>query len=120
ARRDGRDEPFAWESREFLRKKCIGQEVVFKVDYAVPSIHREFGNVFMGDTNIALAIVQAGWARVRPQVGSSTDVSPYLEQLLKAEEAAKAEELGIWTKVRFDAESEVVKIGRLETVPVAT
>ncbi|GJP63402.1 hypothetical protein CLOP_g20489 [Closterium sp. NIES-67] len=107
ARRDGRDEPFAWESREFLRKKCIGQEVVFKVDYAVPSIHREFGNVFMGDTNIALAIVQAGWARVRPQVGSSTDVSPYLEQLLKAEEAAKAEELGIWTKVPGAAEAAI-------------
>ncbi|CAI5976211.1 unnamed protein product [Closterium sp. NIES-64] len=107
ARRDGRDEPFAWESREFLRKKCIGQEVVFKVDYAVPSIHREFGNVFIGDTNIALAIVQAGWARVRPQVGSSTDVSPYLEQLLKAEEAAKAEELGIWTKVPGAAEAAI-------------
>ncbi|CAI5460517.1 unnamed protein product [Closterium sp. Yama58-4] len=107
ARRDGRDEPFAWESREFLRKKCIGQEVVFKVDYAVPSIHREFGNVFMGDTNIALAIVQAGWARVRPQVGNSTDVSPYLEQLLKAEEAAKAEEIGIWTKVPGAAEAAI-------------
>lgn len=27
ARRDGStaDEPFAWQSREFLRKKCIGQ-----------------------------------------------------------------------------------------------
>ena len=25
ARRDGQDEPFAWASREFLRKKAIGQ-----------------------------------------------------------------------------------------------
>ena len=41
------------------------QEVVFKVDYAVPSIHREFGSVFLGETNIALAVVSAGWAKVR-------------------------------------------------------
>nr|XP_029146005.1 ribonuclease TUDOR 2-like [Arachis hypogaea] len=36
ARRGGVDEPFAWESREFLRKLCIGKEVIFKVDYTVP------------------------------------------------------------------------------------
>ena len=40
------------------------QDVVFKVDYAVPSIHREFGSVFLGETNIALAVVSAGWAKV--------------------------------------------------------
>lgn len=41
------------------------QEVVFKVDYAVPSIHREFGSVFLGSTNLALDVVAAGWAKVR-------------------------------------------------------
>lgn len=51
------------------RKVCLAlcwvvQEVVFKVDYAVPSIHREFGSVFMGSTNMALDVVAAGWAKV--------------------------------------------------------
>ena len=30
ARRGGIDEPFAWESREFLRKLCIGKVVAAK------------------------------------------------------------------------------------------
>ena len=33
-------------------------------------------------------------------MGTSSDVSPYLEQLLKAEETAKEQEIGMWTKVR--------------------
>jgi hypothetical protein len=32
ARRDGRDEPFAWDSREYLRKKCIGKVVISSLD----------------------------------------------------------------------------------------
>lgn len=64
ARRDTKDEPWAWQSREYLRKKVIGKAVVFKVDYAVPSINREFGSVFMDDTNLALDVVANGWARV--------------------------------------------------------
>lgn len=68
-KRDGStlDEPFAWQSREFLRKKCIGQSVVFRVDYAVEAIgNREFGSVFLGQQdNVALSVVAAGWAKVR-------------------------------------------------------
>lgn len=32
---------------------------------------------------------------------NSTDVSPYLEQLQKAEEQAKEQGVGMWTKVRL-------------------
>jgi hypothetical protein len=32
ARRDGRDETFAWNSREYLRKKCIGKVVISSLD----------------------------------------------------------------------------------------
>ncbi|AQK52793.1 hypothetical protein Zm00014a_002977 [Zea mays] len=53
ARRGGVDEPFAWESREFLRKLCIGKEVTFRVDYTAPNIGREFGTVYLGDKNVA-------------------------------------------------------------------
>lgn len=34
-RRDNPDEPFAFASREFLRKKCIGKTVRFRIDFVV-------------------------------------------------------------------------------------
>jgi endonuclease YncB( thermonuclease family) len=58
------DEPFAWESREFLRKLCIGKEVTFRVDYTAPNVGREFGTVYLGDKNVAYSVIAAGWARV--------------------------------------------------------
>jgi hypothetical protein len=42
----------------------VSQEVTFKVDYAVPSIGREFGSVFLGGKNVALLVVSEGWAKV--------------------------------------------------------
>ncbi|CAL5353234.1 unnamed protein product [Camellia sinensis] len=66
-RRGGVDEPFAWESRKYLRKLCIGKDVTFKVDYTVPSIGREFGSIFLGDKNVALMVVSDGWVKVREQ-----------------------------------------------------
>ncbi|XP_019188827.1 PREDICTED: ribonuclease TUDOR 1 isoform X1 [Ipomoea nil] len=98
ARRDGTDEPFAWDSRGFLRKLCIGKEVTFKVDYAVPSIGREFGSVFLGDKNVALMVVAKGWAKVRSQNQQKAEASPFLAELLSLEEQAKQQGLGCWSK----------------------
>ncbi|OIW19304.1 hypothetical protein TanjilG_16838 [Lupinus angustifolius] len=98
ARRNGVDEAFAWESREFLRKLTIGKEVTFKVDYNVPAISRDFGTVFVGDKNVALLVVSHGWAKVREQGQQKGEVSPYLAELLRLEEQAKQEGLGRWNK----------------------
>ncbi|GLC57824.1 hypothetical protein PLESTB_001270800 [Pleodorina starrii] len=98
-KRDGssKDEPFAWESREFLRKKCIGQPCVFRVDYVVEAIgNREFGSVFLNQQdNVAIAVVSNGWAKVR-EIGK--EQSPYLEDLKRGEEAAKSAGHGMWSK----------------------
>lgn len=40
------------------------QEVTFQVDYTMPLIGREFGQVFLGDKNVALLVVSEGWAKV--------------------------------------------------------
>ncbi|GLI65134.1 hypothetical protein VaNZ11_008590 [Volvox africanus] len=97
-KRDGssKDEPFAWDSREFLRKKCIGQPCVFRVDYVVEAIgNREFGSVFLNQQdNVAIAVVANGWAKIR--VGK--EQSPYLEELTRAQEAAQSAGLGLWSK----------------------
>lgn len=38
--------------------------MAFRVDYTVPSISRDFGTVFIGDKNVAVLVVSAGWAKV--------------------------------------------------------
>ncbi|CAD6250843.1 unnamed protein product [Miscanthus lutarioriparius] len=98
ARRGGVDEPFAWESREFLRKLCIGKEVTFRVDYTAPNIGREFGTVYRGDKNVAYSVVSAGWARVKEQGPKGGEQNPYLAELLRLEEVAKQQGVGRWSK----------------------
>lgn len=109
ARRDSMDDPFAWNSREFLRKLCIGKEVTFKVDYVVPNIGREFGSVFIGDKNVAFLVVAAGWAKVRvPKEGQQkVDASPYISDLVRLEDQAKQQEVGRWSKVPGASEAAV-------------
>ncbi|XP_057749157.1 ribonuclease TUDOR 1 [Arachis stenosperma] len=107
ARRGGVDEPYAWESREFLRKLCVGKEVTFKIDYNVPSINREFASVFLGDKNVAMLVVAAGWAKIREQGQQKGEASPYLAELLRLEEQAKQEGVGRWNKSPGAAEASV-------------
>ncbi|KAH8486568.1 hypothetical protein H0E87_025540 [Populus deltoides] len=107
ARRGGVDEPFAWNSREYLRKLCIGKEVTFKVDYAVPSIGREFGSVFLGEKNVALLVVSEGWAKVREQGQQKGEASPFLAELLRLEEQAKQQGLGRWSKAPGASEASI-------------
>ncbi|MEW5304675.1 MAG: hypothetical protein WDW36_007269 [Sanguina aurantia] len=98
-KRDGsvRDEPFAFQSREYLRKKLIGQSVVFKIDYVVEQLgNREFGSVFLNEKeNVAVAVVTNGWAKLR---GMGKEQSPFMEELKKAEEAAQIKGVGLWNK----------------------
>ncbi|KAH1074755.1 hypothetical protein J1N35_027083 [Gossypium stocksii] len=107
ARRGGIDEPFAWESREFLRKLCIGKEVTFRVEYAVPNIGREFGSVYLGDKNVAILVVSQGWAKVREQGQQKGEASPILAELLRLEEQAKQQGVGRWSKVPGAAEASI-------------
>ncbi|KAF3629234.1 hypothetical protein FXO38_06793 [Capsicum annuum] len=106
ARRGGVDEPFAWQSRDFLRKLCIGKEVTFKVEYTVPSIGREYGTVFLGDKNVSMLVVSAGWAKVREQ-GQQKDANPYLKPLQDAEEQAKQQGLGRWSRTLGASEASI-------------
>lgn len=107
ARRGGVDEPFAWESREFLRKLCIGKDVIFKIDYAVPSIGREFGSVFIEDKNVGTIMVSEGWAKVREQGQQKGEASPFLTEYQVHEEQAKQKGLGRWSKTPGAAEASI-------------
>ncbi|KAI7986472.1 Ribonuclease TUDOR 1 [Camellia lanceoleosa] len=97
--RGGIDESFAWESREYLRKLCIGKDVTFRVDYTVPAIGRELPS-FLGDKNVSLMVVAGGWAKVREQGQQKGEASPFLAELLRLEEQAKQQGLGRWSRGR--------------------
>jgi len=42
-----KDEPYAWEAREFLRRKLIGQDVTFATEKSVNTA-RTYGTVWLG------------------------------------------------------------------------
>ncbi|CAG7833367.1 unnamed protein product [Allacma fusca] len=91
---DAKDEPYAWESREFLRKKLVGKEVLFVVEYKVTS-GREFGTVYIGKDvetgeNITDLMISEGLLTVRRE--GKSDVS----RLVDLEEAAKSKGKGKW------------------------
>ncbi|BFG32181.1 hypothetical protein CerSpe_184550 [Prunus speciosa] len=109
ARRTTKDEPFAWDSREFLRKLCLGKEVAFRVDYVVQQIGREFGSVFLGDKNVAMLVVAEGWAKVKEvkQNQQKGEASPYIAELLRLQEQANTQGLGLWSKVPGAADTSI-------------
>jgi staphylococcal nuclease domain-containing protein 1 len=92
----------AWESREFLRKLCIGKTVTFKIVYCVISINRTFGDIYFPNTSddpeaqpvcLSELVVAAGWAPVRGSEGPSTGsdkLSSRHDTLLALETDAKA------------------------------
>lgn len=98
-------EPWAWEAKEYLTKRLIGQEVFFRSDYTRPagqmggatsgiaSGNRDFGTIFLGEENIVETMVREGLLEVRV---TKTE-SPILQQLIEAEEAAKAAGVGRWS-----------------------
>ncbi|XP_046665431.1 staphylococcal nuclease domain-containing protein 1 [Homalodisca vitripennis] len=92
-----KDEPWAWEAREFLRKKLIGEFVVCYAAENKPAAagNRDYGIVYLGKDgatgeNINEAIVAEGLASVR---GGGPEVA----KLQELEAQAKAAGKGIWS-----------------------
>jgi hypothetical protein len=51
-----RDEPYAWEAREYLRKKLVGEEVWITSEKP-PNATREYGCIYLGNGNLKQLIV---------------------------------------------------------------
>lgn len=98
-RREG-DEPFAFQSREFLRNLVVGKLVQCTIHYTIPTSGREFGAVKLKDgTDLPDELVKAGWLKVREDAGrkeESEDILEQLEKLRGLEAQAKAEGKGLW------------------------
>lgn len=97
-RKEG-DEPFAFQSRDFLRSLILGKMVKCFIHYTIPASGREYGAVQLQDgTELPLAAVKAGWLKVREDAGrkeESEDILAKIEELRAAESQAKAESKGL-------------------------
>ncbi|XP_062339597.1 LOW QUALITY PROTEIN: staphylococcal nuclease domain-containing protein 1-like [Osmerus eperlanus] len=97
--KDTPDEPWAFQAREFLRKKLIGKEVCFRVA-SNPSSVREYGSVYLGkDTtgeNIAETLVTEGLATVRRDGFRGNN--PEQARLGELEDQARAAKKGQWAE----------------------
>lgn len=98
---DAKQSPFGAEAKEFLRKKLIGKHVKVTIDGKKPPSEgfeeREVATVLLNGKNVALALVEAGYASVIRHRRDDPDRSPDYDQLLLAEEAAQKEEKGMWS-----------------------
>ena len=95
SRRNG-DAPFAQQAREFLRSRCAGKIVTFNVEYEVPTIGRTFGTIILDGEDMSHAVVEAGFAKVKPARGDERSGS--YDELLALQANAEAAGVGIWSK----------------------
>ncbi|KAL2128028.1 hypothetical protein VTI74DRAFT_9838 [Chaetomium olivicolor] len=96
--KDG-DEPYAFQSREFLRSLAVGKPVKFSVSYTIPNSGREYGTaVFQDGTELPEAAVKAGWLKVREDAGrkdESEEILAKIDNLRSLESQAKDEGKGL-------------------------
>lgn len=110
-RSETKDEPYAWEAREFLRKKLVGHEVKFiPIPKANEDIKHEIGKVYFPkddeNNDIARELVANGLARVDSK--SNNPKTPEdVKKLFELEEKAKADKKGQWNKENVDKVSSV-------------
>jgi staphylococcal nuclease domain-containing protein 1 len=94
------DEPFAFESRDALRKLVVGKNVQFLVLYQIPNTKRDYGIVFMNDgRQLPEEMVKEGWLKLREDAGRKEDSEEALQQLDKLrllEATARSEDKGLW------------------------
>lgn len=98
---ESKDEPWAWEAREFLRNKLIGEEVFFHSERP-QNANRDYGTIYLGSDpatspNVTELLVQEGLVQVRKD--SARQPSPELQRLIDLEESAKSSGKGKWSNV---------------------
>lgn len=120
---DPKQAPFSVDGKEFLRKKVIGKSVKVTVNGKKPATEgyeeREVATVVQGNTNIGLALVEAGYASVIRHRMDDDDRSPDYDSLLVAEAEAQRDGRGMWStkppKVKqYQDYSESVQKAKLE------
>jgi len=104
--RDSDDhEPWAWESKEFVRKQAIGKKVKVEMEFnreieiksgANEGNKRlmEFATVFIGKNNLAVSVLEKGFAKTQLSKFKEEN-SKYFEDLIAASTKASNKKAGI-------------------------
>lgn len=110
---DGRvqDEPFAWQAYNFTRGLAIGQRIEYYPNKAKVDIKRHHPNfgalqvtfarvklVDKGGKDLGLAVVEAGYGKVRNQKEQKDDDEDYIDSLKLAQEEASSKKIGMWSE----------------------
>ncbi|SCM00562.1 tudor staphylococcal nuclease, putative [Plasmodium chabaudi chabaudi] len=85
------EEPFAWESRELIRKLIIGKSVSFTLEYVYNN--RQYCSVYFEDTNLSILLLEKGYANLVFNKSVKTNVYSDLEPYYLE---AKSKNLGIF------------------------
>lgn len=91
-------QPFAFSSREYLRKLIVGKEVQFGLLY---TSNRDYGLITLhsGESVVEL-LVSEGWAKVREEAGKreeEEELSILIEKLKLLQDRAKLAGKGLWS-----------------------
>lgn len=91
------EEPFGWDSREFLRQLILGKVVKYTVDYK--NNDKTCGQIFIDGKNINLEMVKHGYAKLGfiGKHNESMAKGEYHTSLQAAENEARKANLGLWT-----------------------
>ncbi|GLB37511.1 putative tudor domain containing protein [Lyophyllum shimeji] len=90
------DEPWAFESREFLRTFVVGKEVSFTSAHSLPSnddVPRDLGNAEIGGVDLTSELLKNGWIKLKEIKREPTDEDLRRREL---ENEAKAAGKGLW------------------------
>eukprot|EP00742_Colponemidia_sp_Colp-10_P003374 GILJ01003593.1.p1 GENE.GILJ01003593.1~~GILJ01003593.1.p1 ORF type:complete len:893 (-),score=162.87 GILJ01003593.1:168-2846(-) len=105
ARKAEKDQPWSWESKEFIRKKIAGKKVKVVIEYVKTpqpgqtiaegrSGEMEFASIFVDRNNIGEQLVAAGLANVARHRAEEPR-SEWYEALLAAEKQAESSKKGV-------------------------
>ncbi|CAI5716919.1 unnamed protein product [Peronospora destructor] len=112
------NEPYAWASREHLRKLCVGKVVRFQVEYRVSSISRDFGSVWLPmnsrgvEENLCVIQARTGYAKVKkPRDQSRDGVCGDYDKMLQQEQVAIDEKKGMYADADIESNATVQWFG---------
>jgi staphylococcal nuclease domain-containing protein 1 len=92
--------PYAFASREYLRKLLVGKDVQFSVQYTVSTMTppRENGIVYLPGLNVLENAVSEGWVKLREsgRKDKTEEEETILANLKTLEDQAKTSGKGIW------------------------
>jgi staphylococcal nuclease domain-containing protein 1 len=90
------DEPWAFESREFLRTLAVGKEISFTSIHSLPSnddIPRDLGNADIAGVDLTTELLKNGWAKLKEIKREASEEDSKRKDI---EAEAKSGGKGIW------------------------